>query len=58
MKDQAECAQTPEHEVHMLTNGECPWCGASDPSQATATIEDDGTIRAEDGTIIEHGAGQ
>ena len=51
-----ECEENGTHEANMLVNGECPWCYTVDPAQATATIEDDGTIRAQDGTIIEHGA--
>lgn len=27
------CALPESHVAHLMLNGECPWCGAYDPSQ-------------------------
>lgn len=29
----APCPDPEAHEAHMQMNGECPWCGATDPTR-------------------------
>lgn len=38
------CTHPESHVAHMMLNGECPWCGAYDPSQIdeSMSIEDFG----------------
>lgn len=50
------CSMPEAHEAHMEMNGECPWCGAFDPTQTDfGSIDPDGTVRDRYGDVIEQG---
>jgi hypothetical protein len=36
----ADCPYPEGHEAHMAVNGECPWCGVSDPNQGGMSVEE------------------